>query len=334
MRGVLVCAAALALSAGAADAAYLVSGTGSGSTYKNGYAPAIVKAISPATEAVFFGEVEDRDGKGTVSNLAVCAAETEDLCFGIGQGDVVAGSEEVASGDVCILRSDLEPEYAFAFVDNAQLQDYADLRANWERGRVAFYTAETSSGSLATLVNLREAAGFDPEQAVIATLPDWGAVIDKVASDPRAVGFTVRYPDPTGFLSDLVDDHDFTVLGVAERTMRRATHADGSAVYTVSLDVPYDTKGLLGAGGTATTPSLGAPVVLFGNCPDKLGDFASDAEDAHEAIRALPAEAFAVELGWMADLKSKIADQSQRMGGDQAWAWAEEMATKTGDLID
>ena len=334
MRGFLVAAAALALSAGTANAAYLVSGTGSGSTYKTGYAPSIVEAISPATEAVFFGEVEDRDGKGTVSNLEVCAAETEDLCFGIGQGDVVADSPQVASGDVCILRSDLAPEYAFAFVDNAQLQDYADLRANWERGRITFYTSETSSGSLATLENLREAAGFDPATAKIETLPDWNAVIEKVGSDPRAIGFTVRYADPTGFLSDLVDDHGFNVLGVAERTMRRAQHADGSAVYTVNLDVPYDTKGLLGAGGMATTPSIGAPVVLFGNCPDKLGDFAGDAREAHETIRQLPASAFDVELGWMADIQSTIADQSQQMGGDEAWAWAEDMATRTGDLIE
>ncbi|HUF56102.1 MAG TPA: hypothetical protein VMM55_06015 [Thermohalobaculum sp.] len=334
MKGFLLVAAAFALSSGAVDAAYLVSGTGSGSTYKTGYAPAVVEAISPATEAVFFGEVEDRDGKGTVSNLEVCAAETEDLCFGIGQGDVVAGSPQVASGDVCIIRSDLEAEYAFAFVDNSQLQDYADLRANWERGRITFYTSETSSGSLATLENLREAAGFDPGTAKIETLPDWDAVIQKVASDPRAVGFTVRYADPTGFLSELVDDHGFTVLGVAERAMRRLSHADGSPVYTVSLDVPYDTKGILGAGGMSTTPSLGAPVVLFGNCPDKLGDFAADAGDAHDAIRQLPASAFDVKLGWMADLQSKIADQSQQMGGDEAWAWAEDMATRTGDLIE
>ena len=335
MKQVLLCgAAALALAAAPAHAAYLVSGSGEGSTYKNGYAGPIVEAVSPFTEAALFGEVEDRDGSGTVGNLETCAAEKQDMCFGIGQGNIVAKSPQVANGEVCIIRADLEPEYGFAFLNNKRLKDYGAIRKNWEAGRISFVVSSTSSGSRGTLEEIRAAAGFDPAKAKIEELGSWDAVIREVKRNPRAVGFTHRFADPSGFLSDLVDDHDLTVTGMAERALRREKHANGEPVYTVNTHVPYDTEGVLGAGGVATTASLGTPVVLFGNCPDKMTEFGEDAAEVHAQIAKLPREDFAVDLGWMADISNTIAATAEQGGADEGWKLFDDMIKKGGELLE
>lgn len=316
-------AAALALSAGAASAngAYLVSGSGSGSTYKNGYAGPIVAALSPITEAELFGKVEDRNGNGTVGNLETCAAETSGaLCFGIGQGNIVAKSQQVANGDVCVIRADLEPEYTFLFSANERLNDWGDIRSNWEAGRVTIYTSDTSSGSLGTLQEIAAATGF--ANANVETLPSWDAVVAKVKSDPRAVGFTHRYADPSGFLNELVDDHGMTVTGLAERALRRQEHANGEPVYSVNMEVPYETTRF----GTAieTTPSMGTPVVLFGTCPSKYGTEAQYVQAVHDAIGALDGDAFAVDLGFWSSLANRAAAAGSA-ASDKGWDYFDDL---------
>ena len=323
MKSLLLGATALTLSAGMAMAngAYLVSGSGEGSTYKNGYAGPIVESVSPITEAELFGSVEDRNGNGTVGNLQTCAAEASGaLCFGIGQGNIVAKSQQVADGDVCVIRADLEPEYTFLFSQNDRLNDWGDIRRQWEAGRVTIYTSDTSSGSLGTLQEIAAATGF--ASANVETLPSWDAVVAKVKSDPRAVGFTHRYADPSGFLNDLVDDHGMTVTGLAERALRRQTHANGEPVYSVNMEVPYETTRF----GTAveTTPSMGTPVVLFGTCPAKYGSEAPYVQAVHDEIAGINAGEFKVDLGFWSSLANSAASAGSA-ASDTGWAYFDDL---------
>ena len=322
MKKVLLTSAAALMVAGGAYAqeAYLVTGTGPNSTYKNGYAGPIVEALSPITEAELYGDVEDRNGNGTVGNLATCAAESFDLCFGIGQGNIVAGSQEVANGEVCVIRADLEPEYTFLFSNNDRLGDWGAIRRQWEAGRVVIYTSDTSSGSLGTLQAIAEATGFT--NARVETLPSWDAVIQKVKSDPRAVGFTHRFADPSGFLNDLVDDHGMTVTGLAERALRRLTHANGEPIYSVNMEVPYDVYRVNTA--VNTTPSMGSPVVLFGTCPSQYGSEAPFVEAVHAEIAGLDASEFDVDLGFWASLVNSAAAAGSA-ASEAGWDYFEEL---------
>ena len=320
------------LMAGSAHAAFLVSGTGPGSTYKNGYAEPIVEAASPITEEALYGKVENRDGKGTLDNLRVCANTTDDICLGIGQGNLVAKSEQVKSGDVCIIRADLEPEFTFLFSDNSRLTDWGAIRENWGAGRITIYTSSTSSGSIGTLNEVKEATGF--EDAKIEALDSWDAVIREVKQNPRAVGFTHRYADPSGFLSTLVDEHNLTVTGLAELSLRRVTHANGQPVYTVSMNVPYDTEGVMGLGGVATTPSMGTPVVLFGTCPSKFGGEAQYVREVYDEIASIPADKLKVELGTISKIINAVAGKSESVGADRGWEFFDSMVERGGALIE
>ena len=315
-----------------ANAAFLVSGSGSGSTYKNGYAGPLIKAISPITERELFGRVEDRDGNGTLGNLKTCAATTSDICLGIGQGNIVAKSPEVASGDVCVIRADLEPEYAFLFSRNPQLADYGVIRKNWQAGRIKIYVSKTSSGSKATLEDIRKVAGFDPTKAQIVELESWAAVTDEVRDNPRAVGFTHRFADPSGFLQDLYDDHGMTITGIAERALKTAKHSNGETVYTVNMEVPYDVYRAFTA--VRVTPSMGTSVVLFGNCPNKI-DEAEIVQSIYNEIAEIPSEEIAVDLGTVSNLINSIAGTGSKITqGDTGWTFFDDMVKKGGDLID
>lgn len=335
MKAFISTVSILALTTGIsyAQSAYLVSGSGSSSTYLNGYAPSIVREVSPITEYFFFGEVKNMEGKGTLSNLEVCANERSAICLGIGQGDVVANSMQVLNGDVCVIRADLEPEYAFAFTNNSQVRDYSDIRANWSRGRVTMVTSETSSGSLATLEKIRTSAGFDVQKAKIQVVDSWNEVIDFVKSNPRAIGFTVRYPDPTGFLNTLRNDHSFQIMGMAEPALRREKHITGENVYVVNMETPYAVSGYMGFGGLETTPALGSPVVLFGTCPDRL-EFPDDVKAVYEKIEKIPAEKLEVELGWLSDMKTTIAGSSSSLIESQGWDWVDSIVQTTGNLLE
>lgn len=322
--------ATLALSQ-AASAAYLVSGTGEGSTYKMGYAPPIVKAISPITEEALFGKLENRDGKGTLDNLEVCAAETETLCFGVGQGNLVAKSEQVQNGDVCIVRSDLPAEFVFLF-SNGQIADWGSVRKNWSAGRITMATSASSSGSAATLEEIRQSAA-DLAEAKINELESWDAVIDAVKGSPRVIGFTHRYPDPSGFLDSLGDDHKLQVFGLAERGLRAVKHADGGGVYTVDT-VPFNiTKRTL---SVESTVSMGTPVVLFGNCPTKLsnqGDHEFAAE-VHEKIKSdVDVADLAVDLGFITNFVNKHIKRTAGEG-DGLWSHFDKAIEKAKELTN
>lgn len=322
--------ATLALSQTAA-AAYLVSGTGEGSTYKMGYAPSIIEAISPITEEALFGKVENRDGKGTVDNLIVCAAETETLCFGVGQGNLVAKSEQVVNGDVCIVRSDLPAEFAFLF-SNGQITDWGSVRKNWGAGRIALATSASSSGSRATLDAIRQSAA-DLADAKIEELESWDAVIDAAKTNPRVVGFTHRYPDPSGFLDTLGDDHDLQVFGLAERGLRAVKHEDGGSVYTVDT-VPYNiSKRTL---SVESTVSMGTPVVLFGNCPTKLSNQSDHefAAEVHEKIKStVDADDLAVDLGFVTNFVNKHVKRTAG-DGDNLWSYFDQAIEKAKELTN
>jgi len=322
---------ALALSQ-SVSAAYLVSGTGEGSTYKTGYAPSVISAVSSITEEALFGKLEDRDGKGTVDNLKVCAAETETLCFGVGQGNVVATSEQVQNGDVCVVRSDLPAEFAFLF-SNGQISDWGNVRKNWAVGRITLVTSAASSGSAATLEAIRQSAA-DLADAKIQELESWDAVIDAVKNNPRMIGFTHRYPDPSGFLDTLGDDHKLQVFGLAERGLRAVKHEDGGSVYTVDT-VPFNiSKRTL---SVESTVSMGTPVVLFGNCPTKLsnqGDHQFAAE-VHEKIRSnVDAADLAVDLGFVTNFVNKHIKRTAGEGGDGLWSHFDKAIEKAKELTN
>jgi len=319
----------LAGTAQASPTSYLLSGTGTTSTYKNGYAPSVVKAISPITEEALFGKTENRDGGGTLDNITGCAAETESLCFGLGQGNVVAASDEVANGKVCVVRSDLEPEFTFLF-SNGQIDEWGTVRKNWAAGRVALVTSAESSGSKATAQDII-AASEDLANAPVEELENWDAVVAAVKDNPRKIGFTHRYADPSGFLNDLGDDHDLNVFGLAEKGLRDVKHADGADVYTVDR-APYNmSKRTL---SVESAISMATPVVLFGNCASTLtneGD-REFLDKVHADIAALPAESFAVDLGAITNFVNKHV-QRDKENSTGLWSHFDSIVSGGKELL-
>jgi tRNA(Leu) C34 or U34 (ribose-2'-O)-methylase TrmL len=289
-------------SAVSANNAYFVSGSGETSTYKNGYAPPAIEAITPITENALFGQLMDRDGNGTVGNVETCAAETEALCFGIGQGNIVANMPQIENGEVCIIRADLEPEYSFLFT-NGRLKDWGSVHKNWIDGRLTIVTSASSSGSVATLQQIIESSP-DYEKATVVKVDNWDEVIQQVKSNDRIVGFTHRYADASGFLDTLGDEHDLLVFGMAERSLRSLNHKTGEPIFRTD-EVPFNiSKRTL---SVQKTVSMGTPVVLFGNCPERLANAGDHgyAHEVHKEISALPVDKFAVDLGFVTNFVNK-----------------------------
>jgi hypothetical protein len=98
------------------------------------------------------------------------------------------------------------------------------------------------------------------------------------------------------------------------------------------MEVPYDVYRFNTA--VNTTPSMGTPVVLFGNCPAKFGGEAEFVEQVYEEIRAIPAEDLAVDLGMISSIINSIASTGNSVtSGDTGWTFFDDMVQQGGDLL-
>jgi len=320
-------AAALVAGAAQAQVAYLGTGgapTGKGSNYYEGYGPAIQDALNPLLTALLYPELELRPSNGTGANIAACAAETSDLCFGLAQGDSSPTYDAVKSGEVVIVRADLPAECGFAFASNPEINNWTTVQ-KYAR-RITFYMPP-NSGTADYFANLssvdRDFTGIDVKIEYI----DGGAsaLLDAVADDPRGIGLTVTFPNPGGGIIKSAADRGFEVFGAASPSMRTLKHEDGSPMYQVNPGVPYKFA-WLGFGETKTTVSLCAPAAIVATNPDQIADdlVREDMETLIRQIRRLPADEFTPKRGPLARLFKEVNELSTSVGLDRALTQIQE----------
>lgn len=251
----------------------LYSGPDDGtSVYRGKYAPKVAEALKKVTGL----ELVHGDAKGTLDSIQKCAAQTTGICMFVGQGNLLVDAPEVTDGRICVVRPDLYPEHAYVFFNEAGvfsngLEDYAEVRAEWEKGTVTLVTSETSTGSVKTLQDLEA----DIEQRLpgvdlkIKIVPDWDAVKQEVRNDKKAVGFTFRNGGGDTFLLDL-QNLGFTVAGFAETELAdNKMFANESPAFIYNEKAPYSAAGYFW-NSDETTAALGSPVVLAMTCPNRI----------------------------------------------------------------
>jgi hypothetical protein len=310
-----------------AQVAYLGTGgapTGEGSNYHEGYGPALEDALNPLLTAMLYPELELRPSNGTGANIKTCAGETKDICFGLAQGDSSPTYEEVISGKVIIVRSDLPAECGFAFASNPAINNWRTVQKYI--ARVTFYLPP-DSGTADYFNNLVK---VDPAFQDAKPKIEWvtggsKAILAAVAKDNRGVGLAVTFPNPTGGTIKTAHDADFTIFGAASPAMRQLKHEDGNPMYTVNAKVPYSLA-WLGLGETQTTVSMCTPAVVVATNPDSLTDalVKEDMGTLIRQIRRLPASAFSPQRGRLADLFKKVNEMSASVGLDKALTEIEE----------
>ncbi len=245
------------------------------SVYRTKYAPKVEDVLKEVTGLA----LAHGDAKGTLDSIQKCAMQTEGLCLLLGQGNLLVDAPEVKGGKICIIRTDLDPEYGYVFFPEAgyfssKPKNYDDVRAGWENGTLTLVTSATSTGSVKTLENLeadieKRLDGVDLKVKIVA---DWDAVKREVRDNENAVGFTFRNGGGDTFLLGLQEDWDFAVAGFAETVLAdNNTFADGSPVFVFNDKAPYSEAGYIW-NSEETTPALGAPVTLAANCPSRITD--------------------------------------------------------------
>lgn len=259
----------------------LYSGPNDGtSVYREKYAPKVEDVVKDVTGL----KVTHGDAKGTLDSIQKCANQTDRICLFVGQGNLLVDAPEVKDGKVCVVRTDLDPEYAYvfwqkggifsnnAFYSMDTLNSYDDVRAGWEAGTVTLVTSETSTGSVKTLENLaadieKRLEGVDLK---VQVLESWDAVKKEVKDNENAVGFTFRNGGGDTFLLDLQKKWNFAVAGFAERVLAdNKTFEDGSPAFIFNDKAPYSEAGYI-RNSQETTPALGSPVTLAANCPSRI----------------------------------------------------------------
>ncbi len=185
--------------------------TGEGSTYHNGMGQAVEEQLVELARP-FGYEVRRVPSGGAVANANACADETQNICFGIGQGGL--DYEAVSAGNTQILRNDLPGECAMAFTAEARLPNWRSVMDNAQR--VTFVVPE-GSGSEAFIRKL-----FEAEPSLEGITPNFeyasgqDAIFKAVQSTRGAVGVFYAYPNPTD--------------GMVNAAVRRRDERDGHPV--------------------------------------------------------------------------------------------------------
>jgi len=182
----LAAAAAFATAPAAATDIVIYTGgapTGEGSTYHNGMGQGLKEVLEEMAEPYGY-TVRRVPSGGAVANAEACAQETQNICFGIGQGGI--SYDAVQSGATQILRKDLPGECAMGFTNEPRLPNWASVVEN--AGRVTFVAAE-GSGSAAFIEKVfatePELQGIEPSFAYVSGMEKQ---IAKVKSTRGAVG--------------------------------------------------------------------------------------------------------------------------------------------------
>ena len=310
MKRIFAAAAMLAAGITAAQATEIViytggAPTGAGSTYHNGMGVAVEEQLRELARPLGL-DVRRIPSGGAVANADACAKETENICFGIGQGGISYNA--VDSGQTTIVRNDLPGECAMAFTAEPRLKNWKSVMEN--AGRVTFVVPE-GSGSEAFI---RKVFAAEPE--LQGTQPNFkyaqgqDAILTAVKASRGAIGVFYAYPNPTDGMVNAAYDADMNVMGILSPAVARE-----SKDYYLNRKAPYDLA-WFGLGETRTERAMCSKALLFAGDPAKLGDDWSrqDYEELIAKMKALPAEAFVPVDGPLAKLMKEVEGLSEEYG--------------------
>lgn len=299
--------AALASPAAATDIVIYTGGapTGEGSTYHNGMGQGLLEILEEMAEP--YGYVVRRvPSSGAVANARACAEESENICFGIGQGGLTY--PEVESGAISVVRSDLPGECAMAFTAEPRLPNWLSVMDNADR--VTFVVPE-GSGSEAFIKKVFAAEPkLQGTQPTFAYTSGMDAIIQKVQETRGAVGVFYAYPNPTEGMINEAAEQDMTIMGILSPEVARTDDA-----YYLNRQAPYELS-WFGLGKTQTVPAMCSKALLFAGDPARLSDSwaQGDFEEMITKLKQLPADAFVPEDGPLAKLMRSVEDLSEEYG--------------------
>lgn len=310
MKRFLAVAAALAASMAAAQATEIViytggAPTGEGSTYHNGMGKAVEEQLRELARPYGY-EVRRVPSGGAVANANACAQETQNICFGIGQGGLTYAA--VTGGKTQILRNDLPGECAMAFTAEPRLPNWRSVMEN--ANRVTFVVPE-GSGSEAFVRKV-----FESEPSLAGVQPNFDyvsgqdAIITAVQATRGAVGVFYAYPNPTDGLVNAAYDAGLDIMGILSPAVAR-----GSDDFYLNRKAPYDLS-WFGLGETKTERAMCSKALLFSGDPAILEDTwaQADYEEFIAKLQALPASAFVPQDGPLARLMLEVEGLSEEYG--------------------
>lgn len=279
--------------------------TGEGSTYHNGMGQAVEEQLIELARP-FGYEVKRVPSGGAVANANACAAETGNICFGIGQGGI--DYEAVASGGAQIIRNDLPGECAMAFTTEQRLPNWRSVMDNARR--VSFVVPE-GSGSEAFIRKL-----FAAEPSLQGIEPTFvyargqQAIFEAVRAQRGAVGVFYAYPNPTDGMVNAAYGAGMNIMGILSPAV-----AEGSDDFYLNRKAPYDLS-WFGLGETKTVPAMCSKALLFAGNPDTLTDTwaQGDYEEFIQKLKDMPAEAFIPQGGPLAKLMLEVEQLSEEYG--------------------
>ena len=311
MRRLLALAAVLGMTtAAAAQTTEIViytggAPTGAGSTYHNGMGQAVEEQLKELARP-FGYEVRRIPSGGAVANANSCAEETQNICFGIGQGGI--DYDAVTSGGTQIVRNDLPGECAMAFTAEGRLPNWRSVMENARR--VTFVVPE-GSGSEAFIRKLFAAEpslqGIEPTFKYASGQEE---IFKAVKGQRGAVGVFYAYPNPTDGMVNAAYDDGMTVMGILSPAVAKA-----SPDYYLNRKAPYDLS-WFGLGETKTVTAMCSKALLFAGNPDRLEDTwaQGDYQEFIQKLKDMPAEAFIPQGGPLAKLMLEVEQLSEEYG--------------------
>ncbi|MEO1105490.1 MAG: hypothetical protein AAFW98_17430 [Pseudomonadota bacterium] len=310
MKSILAVAAVLAGTismAGATEIVIYTGGapTGEGSTYHNGMGKAVEEQLRDLARP-FGYDVRRIPSGGAVANANACAEETQNICFGIGQGGLTY--DAVTSGKTQIIRNDLPGECAMAFTAEPRLPNWRSVMENARR--VTFVVPE-GSGSEAFIRKV-----FQAEPSLTGIQPNFkyargqDAILNEVKNTRGALGVFYAYPNPTSGMINAAYEDDMSIMGILSPAVAR----DSNDFY-LNRKAPYDLS-WLGLGETKTERAMCSKALLFAGNPATLEDTwaQADYEEFITKLKALPADAFVPQDGPLARLMKEVEGLSEEYG--------------------
>jgi len=310
MKRILAVAAVLAATVSASEATEIViytggAPTGEGSTYHNGMGKAVEEQLRDLARPYGY-EVRRIPSGGAVANANACAGETQNICFGIGQGGLTYEPGE--AGRTQVVRNDLPGECAMAFTNEPRLPNWRSVMDNARR--VTFVVPE-GSGSEAFIRKV-----FEAEPSLGGTQPNFkyvkgqDAIIDAVKGTRGAVGVFYAYPNPTSGMINAAAEADLEVMGILSPAV-----AQESSDYYLNRKAPYALS-WFGLGETKTVRAMCSKALLFAGDPKRLEDTwaQADYEEFVAKLKAMPPEAFVPQDGPLSSLMKEVEGLSEEYG--------------------
>lgn len=279
--------------------------TGEGSTYHNGMGKGVQELLEEIAKPYGY-DVRRVPSNGAVANAEACAKETQNICFGIGQGGLTYAPVE--SGAVSIVRNDLPGECAMAFTNEPRLPNWRSVMDNARR---VTFVVPKNSGSEAFIRKVFAAepdlAGIEPNFAYVS---GQDAIIDKVRNTRGGVGVFYAYPNPTSGLINAASDAGLDVMGILSPAVAKTDPS-----FYLNRKAPYELT-WFGLGETKTVRAMCSKALLFAGDPAKIEDpwARGDYEEMIAKLKAAPEDAFIPKDGPLASLMKEVEGLSEEYG--------------------